>query len=159
MAKDEAYIIDTCDRVLDRKASRQHRFAVLLGDTRTRLPVDAYYEDLALAVEYRERQHLEPVALWDKKPTASGIPRGRQRALYDERRRKVLPQHGIMLVEFSHSDFKCDSRKRLLRVSEEFRVRRLEEYRVGGSGEKMELRIPLPKTPDGNRWRPRSGWT
>ena len=30
-----------------------------------------------------------------------------------------------------------------------FRFRRLEEYRIGGSGDKMELCIPLPKTPDG----------
>lgn len=119
MAKDEAYIIDLCDRVLGRKASRQHRFPYLLGDTGTPLPVDAYYEDLALVVEYRERQHLEPVAFWDKKPTASGVPRGRQRALYDERRREVLPQHGITLVQFSHSDFKCGSRKRLLRFTED----------------------------------------
>jgi hypothetical protein len=120
MAKDEAYIIDMCDRILGRKASRQHRFAFLLGDTGTPLPVDAYYQDLALVVEYRERQHLEPVAFWDKKPTASGVLRGRQRALYDERRREVLPQHGITMVEFSHSDFKCDSRKRLQRLTGTF---------------------------------------
>jgi hypothetical protein len=59
------------------------------------------------------------VNFWDKKPTASGVPRGQQRALYDERRREVLPQHGITLIEFSHSDFKCDSRKRLLRLTED----------------------------------------
>src|SRR5438132_10181538 len=112
MAKDEAYIIDICDQVLGRKASRQHRFAFLLGDTGTTLPVDAYYEDLALVVEYRERQHLEPVAFWDTKPTAVGVPRGQQRTLYDARRREVLPEHGIAVVELSHSDFKCDSRKR-----------------------------------------------
>jgi hypothetical protein len=32
---------------------------------------------------------------------------------------------------------------------DKFRFRRLEQYRVGGSGDEMELRIPLPKTPDG----------
>jgi len=30
-----------------------------------------------------------------------------------------------------------------------FRFRRLEQYRVGGSGDRMELRVPVPKTPDG----------
>src|SRR5947207_906033 len=30
-----------------------------------------------------------------------------------------------------------------------FRLRRLEQYRVGGSGDTMDLKIPLPKTPDG----------
>ena len=116
MAKDETYVIDICDQVLGRKASRQHRFGFLLGDTGTALPVDAYYEDLALVVEYRERQHLEPVAFWDKKPTASWIPRGQQRALYDARRRDVLPENGIAVVELSYSDFRCDSRGRLRRI-------------------------------------------
>ncbi len=32
---------------------------------------------------------------------------------------------------------------------DDFRFQRLEQYRVGGSGDKMELRMPLPKTPDG----------
>jgi hypothetical protein len=32
MARDEAYIIDLCDRVIGMAALRQHRFAFLLGD-------------------------------------------------------------------------------------------------------------------------------
>ena len=43
---DEYYVIDLCDEVLGRKASRQHRFDFLTGDTGKRLPVDAYYEEL-----------------------------------------------------------------------------------------------------------------
>lgn len=119
MAKDERYIIDLCDRVLGRTASRQHRFDFLLGDKGDKLPVDAYYPDLNLVVEYRERQHVEPVPFWDKKATASGIPRGQQRPLYDQRRRDVLPRNGIDLVEFSYLDFKCDGRKRLVRDTED----------------------------------------
>jgi hypothetical protein len=40
-----------------------------------------------------------------------------------------------------------------------FRFRRLEQYHVGGSGDRMDLRIPLPKTPDGkvNHRCPASG--
>ncbi len=115
MVKDEDYIIDLCDRVLCHTAIRQHRFDFLRGDTGHRLPVDAYYPNLKLVIEYRERQHFEHVSFWDKKPTASGVARGEQRALYDQRRRDVLPDHGIDLVELCCLDFQCDRGKRLLR--------------------------------------------
>ena len=42
-SSDEHYVIDLCDEVLGLKASRQHRFDFLKGDTGVRLPVDAYY--------------------------------------------------------------------------------------------------------------------
>lgn len=38
---DESYVIDLCDEVLGIKASRQHKFDFLTGDTGHRLPVDA----------------------------------------------------------------------------------------------------------------------
>lgn len=110
---DEYYVIDLCDEVLGRKASRQHRFDFLTGDTGKRLPVDAYYEDLNLVVEYYERQHSEPIPYWDKKMTASGVPRQEQRRIYDERRKIVLPQHGIKLVVINYFDF--GTSKRILR--------------------------------------------
>lgn len=118
--RDEAYVIDLCDRVLGVAASRQHRFPFLIGDLGKRgicrqLPVDAYYPALRLAVEYRERQHTEPVAIMDRRLTVSGCSRGEQRRRYDERRRAVLPLHGIRLVEFDYSMFAHDSRKRLRR--------------------------------------------
>ncbi len=113
--KDEDYIIDLCDRVLRQAAIRQHRFDFLRGDTGQRLPVDAYYPDLKLVIEYHERQHFESVPLWDKKPTASGITRGEQRPKYAQLRRDILPRYGIDLVELSYTDFKCSGSKRLLR--------------------------------------------
>lgn len=112
--RDESYVIDLCDEVLQLKASRQHRFPFLVGDTGRELPVDAYYKELNLVVEYCERQHTESVRFWNK-PTASGIPRDEQRTKYDQRRRDILPKHGIRLVEISFSDFPHDSHKRLLR--------------------------------------------
>jgi hypothetical protein len=51
--------------------------------------------------------------------TVSGVDRGTQRAIYDQRRRDLLPQHGIALVELSYADFTHDKRKRLLRRREE----------------------------------------
>ena len=110
---DEYYVIDLCDEVLGRKASRQHRFDFLTGDTGKRLPVDAYYEDLNLVVEYYERQHSEPIPYWDKKMTASGVTRQEQRKIYDERRKIILPQHGIALVVINYFDF--GTSKRILR--------------------------------------------
>ena len=118
MAKDEKYIIDLCSQVLGRVASQQHRFDFLRGDTGCKLPVDAYYAELNLVIEYRERQHTESVDFWDRKPTASGIPRAQQRARYDQRRREVLPQHGIKVVEIGYHEFGHDGRKRLLREME-----------------------------------------
>jgi hypothetical protein len=47
--------------------------------------------------------------------TVSGVHRGEQRKLYDERRRQVLPAHGILLVELDCSDLAHDRQKRLLR--------------------------------------------
>lgn len=113
--KDEAYILDLCDQVLHRASSRKHRFPFLVGDTGVSLPVDAYYPDLNLVIEYRERQHFEAVPLFDRRETVSGVSRGKQRQIYDQRRRDVLPKHGIELVELNYFDFSCDERKRLRR--------------------------------------------
>jgi hypothetical protein len=118
--KDETYIVDLCDETLGLKAQRGYRFDFLLGDPgkggrQSRLPVDAYYPELNLVVEYHERQHSEPVMLFDRRATISGMTRGEQRKVYDHRREKVLPQYGIRLVVFSYQDFEHTSSKRLCR--------------------------------------------
>jgi hypothetical protein len=115
---DESYIIDLCDEVLGKKGDRQKRFPFLVGDSGSKLPVDSYYPQFNLVVEYRERQHSEPVKFLDKRKTVSGVDRGTQRKIYDQRRRDVLPQHGINLVELSYDMFDHDSRKRLFRRRE-----------------------------------------
>ena len=114
-SKDESYVISLCDHVIGQAALKQHCFSFLAGDTGRSLPVDAYYPNLSLVVEYRERQHTEEVPFFDRRRTVSGLPRGEQRKVYDQRRRDLLPQHGITLVELSYSDFRHDSRKRILR--------------------------------------------
>ncbi len=117
--RDELYILKLCDEALKRKASRQHRFDFLRGDTGRKLPVDAYYDDLKLVIEYRERQHLESVVLFDKRMTVSGVSRGEQRAKYDERRRQEIPKKDLYLVELSYSDFAHGSNKRLKQNKQE----------------------------------------
>jgi hypothetical protein len=69
-------------------------------------------------VEYREVQHDRPVAHFDKpdRLTISGVHRGRQRALYDARRDKEIPAHGLRLVVIKPSDLVCDGRGQLRRA-------------------------------------------
>jgi hypothetical protein len=102
----------------------------LLGDTGRKLPVDAYYPRLALVIEYHERQHSEAVPFFDRRLTVSGVPRGLQRAIYDQRRRDVLPQHGIQLVEFSVKEFARQGRRLRRREVEDIEVirQKLEHY-------------------------------
>ena len=120
--KDEHYVLDLCDKVLDLVSSRQHRFEFLVGDEGKngkcrKLPVDSYYEKLKLVVEYCERQHTESIAHFDKpsKITVSGVHRGEQRKKYDERRKQILPENDIKLVELSYSDFAYNGQKRIIR--------------------------------------------
>jgi len=115
---DESYVIDLCDEVLKQQALRQHRFDFLRGDSGTKLPVDAYYPTLNIVVEYMERQHTEEVKFFDRRQTVSGVGRGEQRKLYDQRRRDVLPQNGIKLVELDYSDFEHTKGKKLVRDKE-----------------------------------------
>lgn len=114
-ASDEAYIIDLCDEVLNEEGLRQHRFDFLKGDTGVRLPVDVYYPSLDLVIEYRERQHTEEVKFFDKRVTSSGISRGEQRKLYDDRRRIEIPKNNLVLIEFDYSEFNHKTNKRLHR--------------------------------------------
>ncbi len=123
---DEHYVLDLCDEVLGMQGLRQHRFDFLLGDAnaqgkQVKLPVDCYYPELNLVIEYKEQQHSQPNKHFDKPDlfTVSGVHRGEQRKLYDQRRREVLPQHGITLIEFDYTDFCCDKRNRIIRHKEQ----------------------------------------
>jgi hypothetical protein len=116
---DESYVIDLCDEVLKLKAIRQHRFDFLKGDSAAKLPVDAYYPSLNLVVEFKERQHTEEVKFFDKRQTVSGVGRGEQRKIYDQRRRDVLPKFGIKLMEFDYSEFEHNRGKKLVRNRKE----------------------------------------
>jgi len=115
--KDETYVLNLCDKVLGLEGIRQHRFSFLLGDKGHRLPVDVYYPEKNLVIEYREYQHTNAVTFFDKpdKLTVSGVSRSEQRRLYDQRRRDILPQHGITLIEIDYSDFHYNSRQRIVR--------------------------------------------
>lgn len=119
---DESYVVDLCDAILGECASRQHRFDWLVGDPGRNgqsraLPVDAYYSGHQLVIEYQERQHDQPVAHFDKPEvlTVSGVHRGEQRRIYDERRAVKIPAHGLRLIVLTPGDLAADRRGRLLR--------------------------------------------
>lgn len=118
--KDETYVLNLCDEVLGLKGLRQYRFSFLFGDKGHGLPVDVYYPEKDLVIEYREYQHTNDVAFFDKpdKLTVSGVSRKEQRKIYDQRRRNILPQHGITFIEIDYSDFHHNSRYRIVRESE-----------------------------------------
>lgn len=139
---DEAYVLDLVDCVLGVVGLRQHRFEFLRGDPSpsrlhgVSLPVDAYYPQLNLVVEYRERQHVKEVPFFDHRGTVSGVSRGVQRRIYDLRRETVLPEHGIECEVIGYHDLAHDSRGRLLRNREhDLSVlgTRLTKYRNGRS--------------------------
>jgi hypothetical protein len=117
-SSDEAYVIDLCDEVLGERGLRQHRFEWLQGDADSKgrtigLPVDAFYPAHSLVVEYRERQHDEPVPIMDSRATVSGVDRSTQRGMYDRRREELIPQHRLRLVVIRPDDLDSDTRKRL----------------------------------------------
>lgn len=111
--ENERYVLDLCDEALGTASRRQHTFEWLRGDPspktgrRKPLPVDAYYPSLRLVVEFHEKQHSEAVKHFDKPDvlTVSGVHRGIQRKLYDDRRRELIPAHGLSLVIIPMSDF------------------------------------------------------
>lgn len=116
---DEHYVLDLCDQIIGAEGSRQHRFEWLLGDQspstgrRIALPVDGYWEAERLVVEFAESQHSQPTPHFDKPdvPTVSGVHRGVQRALYDDRRRRLIPEHGLRLVIISAADFQLKGKR------------------------------------------------
>lgn len=118
--KDEHYVLNLCDEVLQLIGIRQKKFDFLKGDSGTKLPVDVYYPTLELVIEYRETQHTNEVKFFDKldKMTVSGVSRGEQRKIYDQRRREVLPEYGIKLIEIDYSAFEYDRNHKIVRNRE-----------------------------------------
>jgi diadenosine tetraphosphate (Ap4A) HIT family hydrolase len=118
---DEKYILDLVAEVLAETDYRwQHRFPTLVGDPgkdgkRRRLPVDGYFPRHHLIVEYWEAQHSAPTPIMDEGMTVSGVSRGHQRRLYDQRRQAWADANGLRLVILDHRGFETDAAGRLQR--------------------------------------------
>ena len=121
---DEKYILDLVAKVLVEPDYRwQHRFPTLLGDPgqdgkRRPLPVDGYFPRHKLIVEYWEKQHSAPVPIMDEAISISGVSRGHQRRLYDERRSAWARTNGLRLVILDYRGFETDVQGRLRRNRE-----------------------------------------
>ncbi|MFC2023624.1 HIT family protein [Chloroflexota bacterium] len=120
---DEKYILDLVAEVLVEPDYRwQHRFPTLVGDVgkdgrRRPLPVDGYFPRHRLIVEYWEVQHSAPVPIMDEGLTVSGVSRGHQRRLYDQRRQQWADAQGLKLVILDYRGFDTDEGGRLRRQS------------------------------------------
>ncbi len=118
---DEKYILDLVAEILAEPDYRwQHRFPTLLGDPgqdgRCRpLPVDGYFPRHRLIVEYWEAQHSASIPIMDEGMTVSGVSRGHQRRLYDQRRQSWANANNLRLVILDHRGFECDKQGRLRR--------------------------------------------
>lgn len=92
-------------------AEIEKRFDWARGDSRdpnrrgVPLPFDAVWEGRKLIVEIDERQHGESVGFFDKPDvmTVSGVHRGEQRRLYDERKVRLARDHGYTVVRIPAS--------------------------------------------------------
>ncbi|MCA1307994.1 hypothetical protein LC082_13915 [Microbacterium esteraromaticum] len=133
-ASDEHYVLDLCDEILGTPCVRQATFDWLRGDPSpsrplgTKLPVDGYWKELGLVVEFQEEQHFEPSPFFDRRQTVSGVGRGEQRRLYDARKRELVPANGLKLVVIAKSEFVLRS-KRIVR--DDARDRGLAGARLG----------------------------
>lgn len=118
---DEKYILDLVAEILAEPDYRwQHKFPTLLGDPgrdgrRRPLPVDGYYPRHRLVVEYWEKQHSAPVPIMDEGNTVSGMSRGHQRRLYDQRRWAWVQAQGLQLVILDYRGFDTNQQGRLVR--------------------------------------------
>lgn len=117
---DEHYVLDLCDAILGVTGLRQARFDWLRGDVSpssgrsAQLPVDGYWRANELVVEFEEKQHTESVPIFDRRVTVSGVPRGEQRRIYDERKAELIPAHGLRLVVIHKAEFEV-RRDRIVR--------------------------------------------
>jgi len=107
---DEYYLVNLCDELLGQEASRKHTFDTLVGRLhkkgkgRTKLPLDAYYEDLKLVLEFFRKQTSEDES-----------ERDAQRKFYDQRKKEVLEKKKIRLIEINYALFECDASGAIIR--------------------------------------------
>ena len=97
VVSDESYILDLVEALLKEKCIRQCRF-------------DGYFPLNKLIVEYMEKQHSESVPVMDGRMTISGCPRGRQRQIYQDRKRQYAADNGYEYLEVDYREFEFERR-------------------------------------------------
>ncbi|MET0016215.1 hypothetical protein [Oscillibacter sp.] len=136
---DEKYVLDLVSEVLKENYEWQKKFNDLLGDPgksgrRAKLSVDAYFPENNLIVEYREKQHYQPIAIMDKRMTVSGISRGEQRKIYDLRKEQWARDNNFKLFVITYADLSHKKSGKLIRTEVEdiSKLMRLIQQKLGG---------------------------
>lgn len=115
---DENYLLDLCDELLEQKASRKHTFDTLVGNLhkrgkgRTKLPLDAYYKDLKLVIEFFQKEkNFEDL---DEKEQA----RVTQIKYYDELKKEAVLNKKFRYMKINYAQFECNENDKLIRNTE-----------------------------------------
>jgi len=97
--KAEEQCVKLFEQVLGARARRRHTFDFLRGDRTakrpqgSRLPVDAYFREYSLVLEYLGEQHFQDNPLMNRR-----AGRREQRQRYLQRRLEALPQHDVKVI-------------------------------------------------------------
>lgn len=116
---DEYYLVNLCDEILGEEASRKHTFDSIVGNLhkrgkgRTKLPVDAYYEDLDLVIEFFKAQPETQEELTEEEKA-----RNEQITYYDELKKKRVLKMEFHFVEIKYSQFDLNASGELIRNTE-----------------------------------------
>jgi hypothetical protein len=110
MGRTESYVVSLLERLLG-PVERGKRYTWARGDASpttgrsAMLPFDAVWERRLLIVEIDEDQHREATPLFDKphRLTVSGVHRGKQRRVYDARKRSAAAARGYRIVAIEWS--------------------------------------------------------
>lgn len=115
---DENYLLDICDELLTQKASRKHTFDTLVGNLhkrgkgRTKLPLDAYYKDLKLVIEFFQKD--KPSEELDEKEQA----RVTQIKYYDTLKKEAVLNKSFRYMKINYAQFECNETDKLVRNTE-----------------------------------------
>ncbi len=115
---DENYLINLCDELLGKEAARKHTFDTLVGNLhkrgkgRTKLPLDAYYKDLKLVIEFFQTN--KPVEELDEKEQA----RIAQIKYYDELKKEAVLAKSMRYMKINFAQFECNETNKLIRNTE-----------------------------------------
>ncbi|QHI36909.1 hypothetical protein IMCC3317_22790 [Kordia antarctica] len=115
---DENYLLNICDELLGQEASRKHTFDTLVGNLhkrgkgRTKLPVDAYYKELKLVMEFFQQN--KPFEELDEKEQA----RITQIKYYDELKKEAVLAKSFRYMKINYAQFECDEANKLIRNTE-----------------------------------------
>lgn len=99
--KSEKKAIELVSAILSAREVHENKgvFDWLRGDKDRKLRVDAYFPNEKLVLEYNGVQHDKPNKLMDRRPG-----RAEQRKRYTELRRRLIPQHGLKLLEINYDE-------------------------------------------------------